>query len=58
MQEVTSSSHVRRNLDDLTKGEAESLRQALHHMEEDGSFEAIARSGISHQSVSQPLVSH
>nr|DAZ89886.1 TPA_exp: hemocyanin 1 [Littorina saxatilis] len=42
-QDVQASSHVRRNIDDLTEGEAESLRAALLHMEEDGSFEAIAR---------------
>lgn len=44
VKEVTASSHVRRNLEDLSKGDAESLKQALGHMMEDGSFEHIARS--------------
>nr|WCA44164.1 hemocyanin [Crepidula fornicata] len=43
LEEVQASSHVRRNLEDLTTGEAESLRSALRDMEEDGSFDAIAR---------------
>ncbi|KAK7090872.1 hypothetical protein V1264_010615 [Littorina saxatilis] len=42
-KEVQASAHVRRNIEDLTEGETESLRSALLKMEEDGSFEAIAR---------------
>ena len=43
IKEVQASSHVRRNLEDLTEGETESLRSALRDMEEDGSFSAIAK---------------
>ena len=51
-EEVLTSSHVRHNLNDLSSGDVESLRQALLHMEEDGSFEMIAKSVIS-QSVNR-----
>jgi hypothetical protein len=34
---------VRRDLDDLTAGELESLKSALLDMENDGTFEQIAR---------------
>ena len=41
---VTASSHVRYNLKQLRNGDAESLKLALAHMMEDGTFEKIARS--------------
>nr|AGX25261.1 mega-hemocyanin [Melanoides tuberculata] len=41
-EELKASSHVRRNVDDLTGGEIESLKAALQKMEDDGSFENIA----------------
>ncbi|KAK7482853.1 hypothetical protein BaRGS_00025886, partial [Batillaria attramentaria] len=40
--ELRASSHVRRNLEDLTGGEIQSLMAALQKMEDDGSFETIA----------------
>ncbi|XP_076453372.1 hemocyanin 2-like [Babylonia areolata] len=43
LEEVKASSHIRREINTLTTGECESLRSALHDMEEDGSFEAIAK---------------
>ena len=55
IKEVTASSHMRRNLEDLSKGDAESLKQALGHMMEDGSFEHIARSVSQRRSESLPV---
>ena len=43
IKEVQASSHVRHNLEDLSAGDVESLKQALLHMMEDGSFENIAK---------------
>ncbi|KAL8560793.1 hypothetical protein ACOMHN_061828 [Nucella lapillus] len=43
LEEVMASSHVRKDMSTLTNGECESLRSALHDMEEDGSFEQIAK---------------
>ncbi|XP_076457104.1 hemocyanin 2-like isoform X2 [Babylonia areolata] len=43
LKEVRASSHVRRDIDTLTMGERESLKSALKDMEEDGSFEQIAK---------------
>jgi hypothetical protein len=42
-EEVQASSHVRRNVEDLSAGEQESLKSALQNMVDDGSFESIAR---------------
>ncbi|KAK7505957.1 hypothetical protein BaRGS_00002679, partial [Batillaria attramentaria] len=42
-QELRASSHVRRNLADLTGGEIQSLKSALQKMEDDHSFEKIAQ---------------
>ena len=42
MRDVAASSHVRRDLNDLTMGEMESLKSALLDMENDGTFERIA----------------
>lgn len=43
---MTASPHVRLNLKDLLPGDVESLRQAMRHMEEDGSFDNLAKSVI------------
>ncbi|KAK7476001.1 hypothetical protein BaRGS_00032768, partial [Batillaria attramentaria] len=42
-QELKASSHVRRDLQDLQEGEKESLKAALLKMQQDGSFEKIAK---------------
>ncbi|XP_025089796.1 hemocyanin G-type, units Oda to Odg-like [Pomacea canaliculata] len=42
-REVQAASHVRRNIESLSKGEIESLRNALSKIEKDGTFENIAK---------------
>ncbi|PVD32161.1 hypothetical protein C0Q70_07590 [Pomacea canaliculata] len=39
---IVASSHIRRNLQDLSEGEVESLKSALRSLEDDGTFGKIA----------------
>ncbi|PVD32144.1 hypothetical protein C0Q70_07573 [Pomacea canaliculata] len=39
---IVAASHIRRNLEDLSKGEVESLKSALKRMQDDGTFGKIA----------------
>uniref|UniRef100_UPI003B98819F Hemocyanin n=1 Tax=Pomacea canaliculata TaxID=400727 RepID=UPI003B98819F len=39
---IVASSHIRRNLQDLSEGEVESLKSALRRMQDDGTFGKIA----------------
>ncbi|CAG5132270.1 unnamed protein product, partial [Candidula unifasciata] len=41
-QQVTTASHVRRDLESLNEGEVESLRSALRHIQNDHTYENIA----------------